>query len=51
MHQALNIGESTLMLNDHMMPEMPLSAPNRAYVYVDDVDAVCKKAQEAGVRT
>lgn len=48
MHYAMNICSSTLMLSD-AMPGMPEPVPARAYVYVPDVDAVCKKASESGM--
>ena len=48
MHYAVNIGSSTLMMSD-AMDGMPDARPARAYVYVEDVDATCKKAAGAGV--
>lgn len=49
MHYAMNIGASTLMLSDAMHGQ-PDSLSARAYVYVPDVDAVCKKAAGVGMR-
>ena len=48
MHYAMNIGDSTLMLSD-AMDGQPDALSTRAYVYVEDVDAVCKKATAAGM--
>ena len=54
MHAEIKIGDSMVMLNDEC-PEMgargPLSiggSPVTIHLYVDDVDAVCRKALAAG---
>lgn len=46
-HYAMNMGGCTVMMND-AMSDMPTSSAH-AYMYVRDVDAVCKKAAEAGM--
>ena len=48
MHAEFNIGDSAIMVAD-AMPEWPAKS-NALYVYVEDVDAVYKRAVQAGAR-
>lgn len=57
MHAVMKIGDSLVMLNDEM-PEMGSLSPQSVggssvtlHLYVDDVDALYKKAAAAGVTT
>ena len=53
MHASVRVGDSTIFLNDEM-PQMGQVAPKdgsgtRFYLYVEDVDALHKKAVAAGM--
>ncbi|HTR67395.1 MAG TPA: VOC family protein [Terriglobales bacterium] len=57
MHAVMQIGDSLIMLNDEF-PEMGTLSPQSTggsgvtlHIYVDDVDALYKKATAAGVMT
>src|SRR6185503_11480143 len=54
MHAAIRIGESYLMLHDEMMGTKSARAlggsPIELWLYVDDCDAVFKKAVDAGAQ-
>ena len=46
MHAEMKIGDSVVMLGEAQGESPPM--PATLYLYVDDVDATCKKALEAG---
>jgi PhnB protein len=48
-HAEVRIGDSMLMFGEPHTPEQ--SRPSNLYVYVDDVDAVYKRALAAGARS
>ena len=57
MHASMRIGDSVFMLNDPMGPPNQTSAPSQAktttvvlHIYTPDVDALAKRATQAGAK-